>query len=70
MVDGPRPKRPYRRKDERHFHGVSIRTDAALELRLDALAISMSTPEERLTRARAARIALEKGLDMLEGSHG
>lgn len=65
-----KPRRPYRRADKRHFAGVSIRTDAALELRLDALALALSTPEERLSRARAARIALEAGLEALEASRG
>jgi predicted transcriptional regulator len=48
------------------FKGVSIRTDPELELRLDRLALALSRPGERATRAFAARAALVAGLLALE----
>jgi predicted transcriptional regulator len=48
------------------FRGVSIRTDDALELRLDRLALALSRPGERASRAYAARCALVAGLLALE----
>jgi predicted transcriptional regulator len=46
---------------------VALRTDPALELRLDRLAVGLSRPgEERTTRGRAALAALLAGLDALE----
>jgi predicted transcriptional regulator len=48
------------------FRGVSIRTDDALELRLDRLALALSRPGERASRAFAARAALVAGLLALE----
>jgi hypothetical protein len=55
------------RTDARAFRGVAIRTDDALELRLDRLALALSRPGgEREPRARAALAALLAGLDVLE----
>lgn len=53
-------------KDARLFRGVAVRTDEALELRLDRLAMLMSTPENRTKRAQAAREAMLRGLDVME----
>jgi hypothetical protein len=55
------------RTDARAFRGVAIRTDDALELRLDRLALAISKPgEARAPRSRAALAALLAGLDALE----
>jgi hypothetical protein len=53
-------------KDARLFRGVAVRTDEALELRLDRLAMLLSTPGGRVKRAQAAREAMLRGLDALE----
>ncbi len=51
------------------FHGVSVRTDDAIDQRLDRLALAASAPGKRTTRGAAARLALLAGLDALEGGH-
>lgn len=48
------------------FHGVSVRTDDGDDLRLDRLALALSTPSKRATKAAAARTAMLAGLDALE----
>lgn len=48
------------------FRGLSLRTDDALELRLDRLALALSRPGDRASRAYAARCALLAGLAALE----
>lgn len=56
------------KKDPRVFRGVSVRTTDEIELRLDRLAMMLSKPGEgRATRAYAARVALLRGLETLEG---
>ncbi|MBK8941266.1 MAG: hypothetical protein IPM79_27575 [Polyangiaceae bacterium] len=53
--------------DQHRFRGVSVRTDDALELRLDRLALALSTATgPRASRAYAARCALLAGLAALE----
>ena len=54
---------------DHRFRGVSVRTDDALELRLDRLALALSTATgPRASRAYAARCALLAGLDALEAA--
>ncbi len=59
------PRRRTPEADPRKFRGVSFRTDAALELELDRLALALSEPGRRVTRAKAAKRALEAGLEVL-----
>jgi hypothetical protein len=51
---------------DRRFRGVSVRTDDELELRLDRVAVLLSSPEKRAKRAQAAKVALVRGLAALE----
>jgi len=53
--------------EERKFRGIAVRTDDELELRLDRLAVLLSHPSKRAKRAQAAKAALLRGLDALEG---
>jgi hypothetical protein len=56
--------------DERQFRGVAVRIDRELELRLDRLALALSSPEKREKRAKAARAALLRGLESFERELG
>jgi hypothetical protein len=47
------------------FHGVSVRTDDAIDRALERLSKSLSRPGEVATRAYAARCALVVGLAAL-----
>jgi hypothetical protein len=60
-----RPVLPTDRAHDRKFRGVAVRTDDALELDLDRLALALSEPGRRMTRTEAARRALFAGLAVL-----
>lgn len=61
----PRRRTAAEHGDGRKFRGVSFRTDDALELELDRLALALSEPGRRVTRAKAAKRALVAGLEVL-----
>lgn len=63
----PRRRSPAESTDPRKFRGVSFRTDPALELELDRLALALSEPGRRVTRATAAKRAFVAGLEALAG---
>lgn len=59
-------------RDRLAFRGISIRTDADLERRLDLLALRLDLAEGAKRsgrRAKAARAALLAGLAALEADH-
>lgn len=65
MVDASTP-----RKAPRRFRGIAFRTDDALELALDRVALALSEPGRRVTRTEAARRALAAGLEVLSPMMG